>query len=201
MREPVQDTLAAGFIDALERCRVGQRVGGRHRLGQQADDELATVGIVFAKVAGGYPLIHFPAPGQVSPHVTTIQRITLPGRLVEALVPGRRLDLRAVEQDILQLDAESGHMLGAVHGLLQHLPQDHAHAAQQVAPARGKCRIQAQRVHGGLLGEFFIVLVHGDTPRLTQCPWVARGLNRFVQVLNQACAEPLRSAVVASING
>ncbi|MNF48295.1 hypothetical protein D3C84_295280 [compost metagenome] len=182
MRESIQNALATGFKETLEGRRVGQGVGRRHRLGQQVDDELATAGILIAEVAATDPVVHFPTPGQVSPHVTTIQRVALPGWLIETLVPRRRLEFRTVEQDVFQFHAERSHVSGAVHGLLQHLLQDHASAAEYVAPARAERWIQAKRVLGGLQGELFIIFIHCDTPCLTLGPLVARGLDRFVEV-------------------
>ncbi|MNR13430.1 hypothetical protein D3C85_1298370 [compost metagenome] len=72
LRETIQNALAAGFKEALERCRVGQGVGRRHRLGQQANDELTTMSILLAKVAGADPVVHLLTPGQVSLHVATV---------------------------------------------------------------------------------------------------------------------------------
>ncbi|MCY1424505.1 hypothetical protein D9M71_402520 [compost metagenome] len=71
LQEAIKNALAAGFKEALERYRVGQGVGRRHRLGQQANDELATMSVLFAKVAGADPVFHLLAPGQVSLHVAT----------------------------------------------------------------------------------------------------------------------------------
>ncbi|MNF84377.1 hypothetical protein D3C84_667360 [compost metagenome] len=163
LRETIQNALAAGFKEALERCRVGQGVGRRHRLGQQANDELTTLSVLFAEVAGADPVVHFLAPGQISLHVAPVKRVALPGLLVETFVSRRRCELRAVEQDIFQLNAECRHMLGCMHRLLQHLSQNHAGGAEQIAPARTERRVQVQRVHRSLLGEVFIFLVHFDT--------------------------------------
>ncbi|MNI66968.1 hypothetical protein D3C73_1225660 [compost metagenome] len=120
--------------------------------------------VLFAEAAGTDPVVHLLAPGQIRLHVATVERVALPGLLVETLVSRRGLERRAVEQDIFQLKAECSHMPSAMHGLLQHLSQDHAGSAEQVAPARTDHRVQAQRMHRGLLGEIFILLVHCATP-------------------------------------
>ena len=84
--EAVQQALAAGLEEALDRRRVAQAVGRRHRLGQQVDDELATTDVLRRQVAVADPAVQLLAPGQVGLHVALVQRILAPGRIGKASV-------------------------------------------------------------------------------------------------------------------
>ena len=86
MAEAVQQALAAGLEEALDRRRVAQAVGRRHRLGQQVDDELATTDVLRRQVAVADPAVQLLAPGQVGLHVALVQRILAPGRIGKASV-------------------------------------------------------------------------------------------------------------------
>ncbi|MCY1433816.1 hypothetical protein D9M71_498550 [compost metagenome] len=162
MGEAVEQALAAGLEEALDRGRVAQGIGRRHGLGQQADDELAAADVFRRQVAAGDPVLQFAAPGQVGLHVAAVQGVLAPGRVGEAAVVVGWPQLRGAEQDVLQLQAETGDVPGAVQRLLHRLQQYHAGRSQQVLAANADHGVEVQCVFRGLLGQSVVALLgHG----------------------------------------
>ncbi|MCY1304478.1 hypothetical protein D9M70_542360 [compost metagenome] len=159
MGQAIEQALAAGLEEALDRRRVAQRVGRRHRLGQQADDELAAADVFRRQVAVGHPVLQFPAPGQVGLHVAAVQRVVAPGRVGETAVFVARAQFRGAEQHVLQFDAEAGRMLGAVERLPDRLQQHHTGRSKQILAAHTDHRIEVQGAFRGLLGQSVVVLL------------------------------------------
>ncbi|MNO75742.1 hypothetical protein D3C76_667990 [compost metagenome] len=178
LREAVQHALAAGIQQALERRRIGQGVGRRQGVGEQADEELAAAGVLLGQVAAGDPLVQRTGPGQVALHVAAVQRVAAPGRVAEALVACLRLQFRAAQQHVLQLAAQCRGIPGAVQRLHQGLAQDLPGAAEQVAAVRSDHRVQGQRVLGSLPGEFLVFLAHRDIHNVVRIPGGAGGTGR-----------------------
>ena len=72
MGQTVENALATGFEEALDRRRIERSVGRRHRFGQQRYHELGAGHVLSRQIGGGDPLIQFRTPGQVALHVTAI---------------------------------------------------------------------------------------------------------------------------------
>ncbi|MCY1294065.1 hypothetical protein D9M70_433470 [compost metagenome] len=155
----VQQALAAGFEEALDRCRVGHAVGGRHGLGHQVDDEVTATGVLFGEVAVLYPLMQFLAPGKVGLQVALVQRVLAPGRVTETAVVGFRLQAGLAEHHVLQFQAEMGDVFCTVERLLDGLQQHHPRGRQQILAADTYHRVEVQGVVRGLALQVFVVLV------------------------------------------
>ncbi|MNT15036.1 hypothetical protein D3C72_1500680 [compost metagenome] len=81
--------------------------------------------VLFVQIALLDPAVQFLAPGQVGLHVTPVQRVLAPGRVIEAAVVGFRLQAGLAEQHVLQFQAEMSDVLGTVKRLLDGLQQHH----------------------------------------------------------------------------
>ncbi|MDT4858522.1 hypothetical protein FQZ97_929950 [compost metagenome] len=158
--EAVEQALAAGIQQALERRRVGQGVGRRQGIGQQADDELAAAPFLLGQAAAFQPFVHLAAPGQVDLHVAAEHRALRPGRVAEAAVAGFRLQLGAAQQHVLQLLAEGNRMAGAGERLEDRVAQQLLRGAEDVAPLRTDHRVEVEGVFRGLLLQLVFLLAH-----------------------------------------
>ncbi|MCY1294755.1 hypothetical protein D9M70_440670 [compost metagenome] len=157
--EAVEQALAAGFEEALDRRRVGHAVGRREGLGHQVDDEVAAADVLGRQVAVLDPLVQLLAPGQVGLHVAAVQRVLAPGRVGEAAVAVLRAQLGLAEQDVLQLQAEMGDVPGAVEGLLDGLAENQAGSRENVLAAQAHHRVEVEGAFRGLALQVFGVLV------------------------------------------
>ncbi|MNM83477.1 hypothetical protein D3C81_955390 [compost metagenome] len=157
--QAVEQALATGLEEALDRCRVGQGVGGGHCLGHQVDDELATADVLRGQVAVADPVLKLLAPGQVRLQIATIQWVLAPGRIIETTVVAIWRQAGLAQQHVLQLQAEVRHVLGAVQRLTHGLAQHVTCRAQQVLAADADDRIQPQGVFRGLPLQLIVVLV------------------------------------------
>ncbi|MCY1345865.1 hypothetical protein D9M69_319340 [compost metagenome] len=158
--EAVEQALAAGIQQALERGGVGQGVGRRQGVGEQADDELAAAEFLFGQTRAVEPLVHLAAPGQVDLHVAAEQRALRPGRIAEAAVAGFRLQLRTAQQDVLQLAAQGNRVAGAGERAGDRMAQQLLRGAEDVASLRADHGVEVEGVFRRLLRQKAFLLAH-----------------------------------------
>ncbi|MNE41764.1 hypothetical protein D3C80_1358520 [compost metagenome] len=91
---------------------------------------MATVDVLGGKVAVVDPVVQLLAPRQVGLHVAAIERVLSPGWVIETAIVAGRQQRGFTKEHILQLNAEMGHVLGAVQGLFDGLAHYHSSRGQ-----------------------------------------------------------------------
>ena len=120
----VQQALAAGFGNALQRSRVAeQRIGRRESFGEQLQHEAGALAVLGGRVGAIEHAIQHRAPGDEALHEPLVVTIFLPDHVAESPVARIGSDLRTAHRDVDGL-AREGEVLFDEHlRIYCHEPQ------------------------------------------------------------------------------
>ena len=155
--QSVQQAGAASVDQLLQRRRVaGERVGRRHRVHQQRDDEARALGVALVELGVVEEAVERVAPGQVALRQRPVGDALLPGRIGEALVLGVGRELAGAGRDPAELAEQRQTLLGGRGRMAQHLAEQQARGVDNVLAAHPDQRIGRERVLRRLLADVVV---------------------------------------------
>src|SRR5262249_36103090 len=136
--EPAPEAGAAGFERALERRRVAdERIGRRHRFGEQRKGELAARPALWIEVHPVHQAEHRFGPGEVALHQPAIDRVIAEGWIGKSPVRRVRLSLARADNDLTQLASERAGAAAQRLGVSERARSDLASGGQELRAIEG----------------------------------------------------------------
>ncbi|MNN40814.1 hypothetical protein D3C81_1549010 [compost metagenome] len=134
MLNALDQALAAGVVEFLDRQGIEQGVGRRQGVVEQGEDKMRASSVVGVHLAFIDPVPDLLLPAQVGLQATTVEGVLAPGRVLEAGIAGVGLVQCIAKQYAPQLAAQGQGMLGCVQGMAQAVTCHAAQGRNQVAP-------------------------------------------------------------------
>jgi hypothetical protein len=156
----VHEARAAGIDELLERRGVaGERIGRRHRVHEQRDDEARALGVALVDLGLVEKAIERVAPGQIALRERAVGDALHPGRIGKAPIPGVGRELACAGRDASELGEQRQILLRGRDGIAQNLPEQQTRGIENVLPAHADQRIGRQSVLRRLFAD---ITVGGD---------------------------------------
>jgi hypothetical protein len=145
--QSVYEACAAGVDELLQRRGIaGERVGRRHRVHDERDDEPRTLGIALVDLCIIHKAIERVAPGQVALCERAVGDALSPSRIGKAPVLGVGREFACAGRDASELGEQDQILLGGGDGMAQNLPEQQTCGIENVLPAHADQRIGRQGV-------------------------------------------------------
>ena len=129
--QTLDDAAAAGLDDALDGRRIGQRITGRQRVGDELPHEVGPLFRARIEARLVDEIVERFRPGEVAAQEHPVERVAGPGGIGEALVVARRLDRRLPGEHQGDLTHQRGLFLEQQHrvrgGFFRELPGRRQH--------------------------------------------------------------------------
>src|SRR5262249_55373662 len=145
--QPMHEAYAAGVDELLQRRGIAcQRVGRRHRVYDQRDDEARPFGIALVELDLVQETVECVAPGEVALRQRAASQVLFPGRIGKALVLGIGCRLAAAGRDAPEFTEERQIVAAGYGGIAQYLRDQQTRRSENVLAAHPDQRGGRQRV-------------------------------------------------------